>query len=403
MSEPSLSGRDFSRRTLLKAGTGLTLGAGLGLGAGVGAAAPAYATNGVGQTGAPLCQNAGGDSASQQGLGCGDLGIPYLRQHDGTWGYVFGDSYSGPSQGDPNTYIGSPVMLNQATFDNTGANPISFTWAMPTAGQARQTFDYTHGANNGLGDVEQSRIPNDCIEFGGRTYIQYTSVFTWGPPAGYDGSVCSGVAYSDDYGVTWTDYAYHWPGDRTGGNESLYGMWSFAGIDADGYLYVYSKRWNGSHNNSADQGLIQLFRFTQDDFRNGAWQNQQNWANVNGNWTWTSNDYPTPLFPAGSNLGEFSVKNINGTYCMSYFDVGNYAIYTRTSPRPEGPWSDPQPQIVGDYRYPSYWGKPQVTNLYGGYIHPGSASANSLTLIVSQWPGNTPQPYRVLQFDGINP
>ncbi|WP_194913656.1 hypothetical protein [Catenulispora rubra] len=51
MSEPSLSGRDFSRRTLLKAGTGLTLGAGLGLGAGVGSAAPAYATNGIDQTG----------------------------------------------------------------------------------------------------------------------------------------------------------------------------------------------------------------------------------------------------------------------------------------------------------------------------------------------------------------
>ncbi|MBS2539937.1 DUF4185 domain-containing protein, partial [Catenulispora sp. NF23] len=337
------------------------------------------------------------------GWRCSPPGSPYHRQHDNSWGYVFGDSYGGPNQGD--NYLGSPVMLNQATFDSSGATPISFTWAMPTYGQARQTFNYRHGANNGLGDVEVTRIPNDCIEFGGRTYIQYTSVFTWGPPAGYDGSVCSGVAYSDDYGVTWTDFGYHWPGDRTGGNESLYGMWSFAGIDADGFLYIYSKRWNGSHNNSADQGLIQLFRFTQEDFHNGAWQNQQNWAEVSsGNWQWTSNAYPTPLFPAANNFGEFSVKNINGTYCMSYFDVDNYAIYTRTSPRPEGGWSVPLPQIVGDYRYPTYWGKPQVPSLYGGYIHPGSASATSLTLIVSQWPGNNaPNPYRVLQFDGINP
>ena len=69
MSSPSLSGRGFSRRSLQKAGTGLTLGAGLGVGAGLAGAAPASATNGVGQTGAPLCQNAGGDSASAHGLG----------------------------------------------------------------------------------------------------------------------------------------------------------------------------------------------------------------------------------------------------------------------------------------------------------------------------------------------
>lgn len=37
-----------------------------------------------------------------------------------------------------------------------------------------------------------------------------------------------------------------------------------------------------------------------------------------------------------------------------------------------------------------------------GTARPGSASATSLTLIASQWPGNNaPQPYRVLQFDGF--
>ena len=42
--------------------------------------------------------------------------------------------------------------------------------------------------------------------------------------------------------------------------------------------------------------------------------------------------------------------------------------------------------------------------LYGGYIHPGSASATSLTLIVSQWDGTIGSPpYWALQYDGINP
>ena len=70
------------------------------------------------------------------------------------------------------------------------------------------------------------------------------------------------------------------------------------------------------------------------------------------------------------------------------------AICTRTAPRPDAVWSTPVPQITAL----------TVPNLYGGYIHPGSASATSLTLIVSQWPGTVGQaPYWVRQFDGVNP
>ncbi|AEW99233.1 DUF4185 domain-containing protein [Streptantibioticus cattleyicolor] len=391
--------RTTSRRTALKAGMGLALGTGL-LGATPAAArtraprAPLY------QSGTSLCDQPG-DSASQQGLGSGDLGIPYFREHDNSWGYVFGDSWTGIQQ--TGTYIGSPVMLNQANFDASGATPISFTWAMPTGGHAGQLFDYRHQQDNGYG-WEFSRIPNDCIEFGGRTYIQYTSVATWTPPAGYDGSLMSGVAYSDDYGVTWQDYPYHWAGDTKGVNQSLYGMWSFAGIDPDGWLYIFSKRWNGSHVNTADGGAIQLFRIRPDDFRAGNFGAQQNWAYLNGSWQWTTAAPPSVIL-SGNNIGEFSVKRIGNTYCMSYFDVQDYSICTRTAPRPDAVWSAPTPQIVGNNTWPaSHWGKPQVPYLYGGYIHPGSASATSLTLMVSQWNGKQNQPpYWVLQFDGINP
>lgn len=376
-----------TRRSLLRAGVGLTL-AGAGLSA-AGAASPAGAAGAAArQSGTPLCDQPG-DSADQQGLGSGDLAIPYYREHDGSWGYVFGDAWTGTRQsGD---YLGSPVMLNQAGFDASGATPISFTWAMPTGGRAAQLFAYGHHTDNGYGH-EVSRIPNDCIEFGGRTYIQYTSVATWEPPPGYDGSLMSGVAYSDDHGVTWHDYDYHWAGDVQGTNQSLYGMWSFAGIDPDGWLYIFSKRWNGTHRNTADGGAIQLFRIQPGDFRDGNFGAQQNWAFLDGSWRWTTAAPPSVIL-TGHNTGEFSVKRINGTYCMSYFDVDMGAICTRTAPRPDAAWSIPIPQITAL----------TVPNLYGGYIHPGSASASSLTLMVSQWNGSAGAPYRVLQFDGINP
>ncbi|MEU6236110.1 DUF4185 domain-containing protein [Kitasatospora sp. NPDC047058] len=404
-----------TRRSVLRAGGGLALGAGLaGVAPAASAAAASPGTAGApgaapalaSQQGTPLCDQPG-DSASAQGLGSSDLGIPYCRAHDNSWGYVFGDTWSDLQQyGD---YLGSPVMLAQANFDASGGTPISFTWAMPTGGQARQLFDYRTRADNGHG-FEISRIPNDCIEFGGRTYLQYTAVHSWGvkddPPIepGHDGSLMSGVAYSDDYGVTWHDYPYHWPGDAQGVNQSMYGMWSFAGIDPDGWLYVFSKRWNGSHINTGDGGAIQLFRIQPDDFRAGNFGAQQNWAYVNGSWQWTSAAPPSPVLQ-GNNIGEFSVKRIGGTYCMSYFDVTDYAICTRTARRPDAVWSAPKPQVVGNNTWPpNHWGRPQVPNLYGGYIHPGSAGPNSLTLIVSQWPGGLHQPpYWVRQFDGINP
>ncbi|MFE3830433.1 DUF4185 domain-containing protein [Streptomyces sp. NPDC059092] len=203
MPEPSCPDRrpPVPCRAVLRAGGGLALGL-----AGAAPVAPAWAA----RRGTPLCDGPG-DSAAAQGVTSSDLGIPYHREHDGTWGYVFGDTWSGTRQyGD---YLGSPLMPCRPGFDASGATPVSFTWAMPTGGQARRLFAYRTDADNGFGH-EVSRIPDDCVEFGGRTYIQYTSVGTREPPAGHDGSLMSGVAYTDDHGATWRYRPYHWAGKR---------------------------------------------------------------------------------------------------------------------------------------------------------------------------------------------
>jgi Domain of unknown function (DUF4185) len=381
---------------VLKTGVGVAAGAGLVTADPFGASR-AWAA----QHGTKLCDVAG-DSALAQGLGSSDLGIPYYRAHNRTWGYIFGDSWPGVQQS--GTYLGSPVMLTQDTFDSSGATGISFNGALPSGGQAAQLFSYQHRADNGYG-YEVSRIPNDCIEFGGRTYLQYTSVSDWNTSG--DGSLMAGVAYSDDYGVSWHDYPYHWAGQAQGVDQSLYMMWSFAGIDPDGWLYIFSKRWNGSHLNSGDLGSIQLFRIQPSQFRAGNFGAQQNWAYLDGTWQWTT-AVPPSVILSGNNIGEFSVKRISSgnkfgefpgkrtgsTYCMSYFDVTAYAIRTRTASRPDRMWTAPETQLTGA----------QVPNLYGGYIHPGSAAATSLTLIVSRWDGTVGSaPYCAMQFDGIDP
>jgi hypothetical protein len=383
-----------SRRSVLKTGVGVAAGASL-----VAANPSGDSRTRAERYGTELCDVAG-DSAFAQGLGSGDLGIPYYREHNGTWGYIFGDSWSGAQQS--GTYLGSPVMLTQNRFESSGATAISFNGALPSGGHAAQLFSYQHGTDNGYG-YEVSRIPNDCIEFGGRTYLQYTSVNTWSTTG--DGSLMAGVAYSDDYGVSWHDYPYHWPGDAQGLGQSLYMMWSFAGIDPDGWLYIFSKRWNGSHLNSGDLGAIQLFRIQPDHFRAGNFGAQQNWAFLDNTWQWTTDAAPSIIL-SGNNIGEFSVKRISSwyrsggflsrrsTYCMSYFDVTDYAIRTRTASRPDRIWTAPKTQLTGA----------QVPNLYGGYIHPGSTAATSLTLIVSRWDGTVGSaPYCAMQFDGINP
>ncbi|MBO0839806.1 MAG: DUF4185 domain-containing protein, partial [Sciscionella sp.] len=164
-------------------------------------------------------------------------------------------------------------------------------------------------------------------------------------------------------------------------------------IDPDGWLYIFSKRWNGSHRNGGDGGAIQLFRIQPGDFRAGNFGAQQNWSYVDGSWQWRTDVAPSILLQ-GNNIGEFSVKRIGSTYCMSYFDVTDYSIQTRTAPRPDAVWSAPKRAISGAQR----------PYLYGGYIHPGSASAASLTLIVSQWDGTLGDPpYWALQYDTITP
>ncbi|QIS04927.1 DUF4185 domain-containing protein [Nocardia brasiliensis] len=356
------------------------------------------------QQGTYLCDNAG-DSASRFGLGSSDLGIPY-RRYDGSWGYVFGDSFRG--QGATGEFIGSPVVLYQADFDATGQTPITFTAAEPLPTCA-QLFDYQHNADNGFG-FEVSRIPNDAITLTvdgrNRIFIQYTSVHRWvGPRSRVDGSLMAGIAYSDDNGASWQDFERHWPGDGQGNTGSLDMMWSFAGVDPDGLLYVFSKAWNGSHFYADDRGRIQLFRYQPADFFRGDLDAREHWVYLDQTWQWVpaAQAAPSSLFGPDNGIGEFSVKRIGELYVMSYFDVTDFSIRTRTAPRPDRVWTAPKTQVVGSTLWPpTHWFRRRQPFPYGGYLHPGSASPENLTLLISSWDGQLGhRPYTVTQWSGL--
>lgn len=319
------------------------------------------------------------DSAYVRGLGGGDLGIPYARAHDSSWGYVYGDSWR--DIGQSGAYIGSPEILCQSSFDASGNTPISFTWAIPD-NYCQQVMPYNHFADNGH-RYEISRIPNDCVEVGTRTYMQLTSVKDWTANS-QDGVNLGMLMYSDDYGISWHDGLF-WLGEDFGG-RSPFVQWSFAEQDAT-YMYIVSQRWNGSHLNNVNEGPI-LMRVPKNNMLNQSVTNYQNWnstAWVNGNagfshlWDGT-----------GENICELSVKKIAGKYVASYLSTTGAGIFTRTASALTGPWSARKQQVSGLF-YPQ---------IYGGYIHPGSTSLTNVHLIVSQWATNTNNPYRCLQFSG---
>lgn len=338
-----------------------------------------------------------GSTAKRFGVGGTDLGIPYDRSYfePGASGFVFGDTFTGDSQGS-GTWTGSPVLL----FSPDRPDATTTFTATPGGGQAKQALDYTHKADNGYG-FEVSRIPNDAfVDPNGRTWLTYTSVRDWDVPDDRYGALYSGLAYSDDDGVTWTDYAAMWPNDGTDGYDgwSPFMMQSFAGIgnnNDDGYLYVVSKEWGRAHN----RGGPILMRVPWE--RIAARADYEFWGFDGTAWQWGASE-PTPLFAGTGALGEISVQNIAGTWVMAYFDVAGYCISTRTADSIDAVWTDPKPQIHGSRPWWQVW-VPSFPQLYGGFIHPGSVSPTDVTLYVSQWNTTTNYPYWVRQFDGISP
>jgi hypothetical protein len=163
-----------------------------------------------------------------------------------------------------------------------------------------------------------------------------------------------------------------------------------------GWVYMVANNFNRS-------GPVFLYRVTPEAFTDrSVWQG---WAaGPDGGW----NKTPTPLW--GDQIGETSVRQIDGKTVLSYFNgtTGNMEVRVGADPTSlgtapvttvvqHGEWPEPAENLPLPFDN-------QLAQPYGGYISPGS-TLDELRVFVSQWHNSDPReraPYRVIQF-AVNP
>lgn len=203
------------------------------------------------------------------------------------------------------------------------------------------------------GDV--TIIPTDGIVIGGRLYLHYMAVKSWGA-AGEWTLNRSGWAYSDDGGESWTQPEEAiWPDDTNFGQVAL--------IEYEGYIYVFGipgGRFGGvALARVATDAILDMSAYT-------YWDGQ-NWAS----------DLEQAVIIASEPVGELSVawNDYLDRWIMTYLDESKAAIVIREAPALTGPWHDPV-RIVTGRDYPA---------LYGAYLHPWASDSEVIYFTMSQW------------------
>ncbi|WP_077087360.1 DUF4185 domain-containing protein [Mycobacterium rhizamassiliense] len=162
-----------------------------------------------------------------------------------------------------------------------------------------------------------------------------------------------------------------------------------------GWVYIVANSFTRSQ-------PVVLYRATPQSFTDRSrWQG---WAGgPDGGW----NKPPTPLWP--DQVGEMSVRQIDGKTVLSYFNASNGNMEVRVADDPTSLGTAPVTTVVqhDDWPDPAESLPPPTDNRlaqpYGGYISPGS-TLDELRIFVSQWDtrARVAAPYRVIQF-AVNP
>lgn len=357
-SPAGLSRGDFLRLGgLTAAATGLGV-AGMQLGP---LAAPASAAPSVTRMG----EVTGPGITSDWGVTSTDLGIP-ARTPDGRILAIFGDTWS--EQGVGNGDWRSPVGL-YADPQRPLAEGIAWTGAVG-GDYAHQLVPYAHDSN-----PVSTILPSDVITLGDTMYLWVMVNHGFGNVASTE------IWTSKDSGESWQRGGTMFDGAHAGGLMQQ-ATWTYN--HDDDHVYVLTTGFQ------RDKPII-LHRVFGGAITDPA--AYEPWGFANGAWGW--GNPATPVLEGS--FGEMCWRIIDGTWVLSWFNAGEGTVDVLLH---DGPTANLHTATRHQVLHNAPWGgesETGVSQLYGGYIVPGS-TLGDLHLLVSQWNTGTGWPYWTQQF-----
>ncbi|MDQ3762420.1 MAG: DUF4185 domain-containing protein [Actinomycetota bacterium] len=276
-----------------------------------------------------------------------DLGIMWTDER-GQILIAFGDTFGGEWAG-PGSEGGDPVAIDwrsntlARSSDRNPADGMIFTdFVTDRPGHAKELLPSLKQDG-----VEISKIPTGGVNVGGRNYLAYMSVRSFGQPGQWTTNY-SGIAYSDDGGQTWMDA----PSVRRPNIPVLDDKFQMVALaQRDGFVYAFGTpngRFGDAHvARVPEQRLLDKSAYE-------YWTGQ--------GWQLGASAITAPIV-AGP-VGELSVRydRFLQSWQMMTLDESRGAIVLRLAPQPTGPWGAPMP-VATVSQYPT---------LYGGFLHPDS-------------------------------
>ena len=303
------------------------------------------------------------------GVLLGDLGVMAYIGTGNEFAIIFGDSFRGPGFGEGEWM--SPVGV-VAVYEADGT--VNILRPLNEGEVVEQLIDYEHN-NRGL-----TLLPSDVINIDGVLYLQGM----WNEGVG--NVLSTEIWMSGDQGRTWETLGTT-SKDYMGGMGNLI-TWE---MGPDGYVYVMSSQFNRLSD-------VYLSRFLPADIDDtAAWEHYS--LNRDGSGTWGT--AYTPVLSDAVRAGEMSLRYIEGHWVLSMFNAETMAIEVRVSPEIARDWNEIAPAnvvVAGTGGWGSTQDASNFTQLYGGYIVPGSTLAN-MDLVVSQWNTRDNSRYMSTQFN----
>ncbi|MBX7431167.1 DUF4185 domain-containing protein [Mycobacterium sp. Y57] len=316
-----------------------------------------------------------GTPTADYGIGATDL-CEFMEFPSGIL-QVCGDSFAGQGVGYGGWY--SPIALHVVgdSLDDPGGVRYDGVTGVTTPLLAEPTAPDT------------SQLPAGVIEINRENYMMVTTTENLTPQTSRLVKALPGQG-------NWPTIAgSERPADYAGGRQTQISGYYDPIPTAEspsGWVYIVANNFDRS-------GPVVLYRAAPESFTDRAsWQG----------WTGSGwGDEPVPLWT--DRVGEMSVRQIDGTTVLSYFNASTGNMEVRVADDPTALGTAPVTTVVfaSDWPDPAEHLPPPEDNRlaqpYGGYISPGS-TIDVVRVFVSQWNtmprGGTP--YRVIQF-AVNP